>query len=162
MSSLPGGAAVATRQVTGPLDDVDQRIVDELRRDGRMSMRTLAETLHISRANAYARVERLHASGVIRGYHADIDPVLSGLGTSAYVTLNVKQSEWRTIREHLRALRGVEHIGLVGGDFDVVLLVRAKDNTDLRHLILDQIQGMPGVLTTRTLLLFDEPLVEKG
>lgn len=139
------------------LDSTDRRILDALTRDGRMSMRTLAETLHISRANAYARVERLQSSGVIRGYRADVDPVLSGLGTSAYVTLNVRQADWRTIRQQLQALPGVVHIALVGGEFDVVLLVRATDNADLGRVVLDEIQGMTGIIATRTLLVFEEP-----
>lgn len=139
------------------LDDTDHRILDALTRDGRMSMRTLAETLHISRANAYARVERLRTSGVIRGFRADVDPELSGLGTSAYITLNVRQAAWRTICEQLQALPGVVHIALVGGEFDVILLIRARDNADLRRLVLDEIQGMDGVLSTRTLLIFEEP-----
>ncbi len=143
--------------MASPLDETDHRILEALGRDGRMSMRVLAETLHISRANAYARVERLQASGVIRGYRADIDPVLSGLGTSAYVTLNVRQSDWRHVRERLQRLPGVVHIALVGGEFDVVLLVRARDNAHLRRLVLDEIQGMEGVLGTRTLLVFEEP-----
>jgi hypothetical protein len=56
---------------------------------------------------------------VIRGFRADVDPAALGLGTSAYVTLNVMQNNWRQIREQLCALDGVVHIGLVGGDFDV-------------------------------------------
>lgn len=140
-----------------PLDEIDELILRELTRDGRMSMRTLAEKLHVSRANAYARVKRLRTSGVIRGFRADIDPVEAGLGTSAYVTLNLHQAEWRVVREQLRALEGVAHIGLVGGEFDVILLVRARDNADLRRLVLDEIQGMPGVVNTRTLLVFEEP-----
>ncbi|NHW87515.1 AsnC family transcriptional regulator, partial [Escherichia coli] len=40
------------------LDEVDRRILDELTRDGRLSIRTLAERVHVSRTNAYARVER--------------------------------------------------------------------------------------------------------
>lgn len=139
------------------MDDVDRRILAELTRDGRMSMRALAERLHISRANAYARVQRLQSSGVIRGFTVDVDPVASGLGTSAYVTLNIRQVEWRSVRERLRALPGVERISLVGGEFDVILLVRARDNADLRHLVLGTIQGMPGVISTRTLLVFEEP-----
>ena len=139
------------------LDATDQRILDTLARDGRMSMRTLAETLHISRANAYARVERLQTTGVIKGFRADIDPVASGLGTSAYVTLNLRQADWRDVRAQLQALPGVAHIALVGGEFDAILLVRARDNADLRRLVLDEIQGMAGVESTRTLLVFEEP-----
>ena len=155
-SSRGGSEGTSARHLAQPLDAVDRRIVDQLTEDGRMSMRTLAETLHISRANAYARVERLRESGVIRGFRADLDPVATGLGTSAYVTLNVRQADWREIREHLLSLPGVVHIALVGGEFDVVLLVRARDNADLGRLVLDEIQGLPGVVNTRTLLVFEE------
>lgn len=138
-------------------DEVDTRILGELRRDGRMSIRALAERLHISRANAYARTRRLIDSGVIRGFRAEVDPAAVGFGTSAYLTLNLQQVQWRTVRESLRRLPGVVHLALVGGDFDVIMLVRARDNADLRRLVLEDIQGMPGVLSTRTLLVFDEP-----
>jgi DNA-binding Lrp family transcriptional regulator len=139
-----------------PLDDIDRRILGELTADGRMSMRTLAERLHISRANAYARVERLRSANVIRGFRADIDPVAAGLGTSAYVTVNLRQTEWRVVRERLRALPGVVHVALVGGEFDAILLVRTTDNAELGRLVLNVIQDMPGVVNTRTLLVFEE------
>ena len=67
--------------MAAPLDDIDRRILVELSRDGRMSMRTLAELLHISRANAYARVQRLRDTDVIRGFRADVDHVAAGMGT---------------------------------------------------------------------------------
>jgi DNA-binding Lrp family transcriptional regulator len=142
--------------VAGPLDDIDRQILAELTHDGRLSMRTLAERLHISRANAYARVERLRTTGVIRGFRADVDPVAAGLGTTAYVTVNLNQAEWRDVAERLRSLPGVVHIALVGGEFDVIMLVRAEDNAALGRLVLDAIQGMPGVVNTRTLLVFEE------
>ena len=138
------------------LDSTDERILDELSGDGRMSMRALSERLHISRANAYARVERLRNEGVIRGFRADIDPVARGFGTTAYVTLNLEQADWRDVRDQLLALDGIVHIGLLAGEFDVILLVRARDNSDLRRLVLEDIQNMPAVRSTRTLLVFDE------
>ncbi len=139
-----------------PLDDIDRRILSALTQDGRMSIRTLAEQLHISRANAYARIQRLRDTHVIRGFRADVDHVAAGMGTSAYVTVNLHQAEWRVVAEQLRALPGVVHIALCGGDFDVIMLVRVQDNADLRRLVLDRIQGMPGVVSTRTLLVFEE------
>ncbi|HET6482826.1 MAG TPA: Lrp/AsnC family transcriptional regulator [Actinoplanes sp.] len=139
-----------------PLDEVDRQILAELTRDGRMSMRTLAERLHISRANAYARLDRLRTTGVVRGFRADVDPVAAGLGTSAYVTVNLNQAEWRDVGARLRALPGVAHLALVGGEFDVIMLVRARDNAALGRLVLGEIQGMPGVVNTRTLLVFEE------
>ena len=55
-----------------PLDDTDRTLLAELSVDGRASMRGLAQRLHISRANAYARVERLLRDQVIRGFAARI------------------------------------------------------------------------------------------
>ena len=138
------------------IDEIDDLILDALQRDGRLSMRLLAAEVHISRANAYARVARLTAAGVITGFAALVDPVARGFGTSAYGTMNVRQSEWRHIRASLRSLSGIEHVALVGGEFDVILLVRARDNSDLRRLVLDEVQAIEGVLSTRTLLVFEE------
>lgn len=139
-----------------PIDEIDTQILAALERDGRLSMRQLAEAIHISRANAYARVERLTRNDVITGYTALVDPVGRGLGTSAYLTMTMRQTDWREIHARLRELPGIEHIALVGGEFDVVMLVRARDNSDLRRLVLDEIQAIPGVLSTRTLLVFEE------
>ena len=50
----------------------------------------------------------------------------------------------------------VEHVSMLGADFDVLVLVRAPDNIALRDLVLDRIQAIPGVQTTRTWLVFDE------
>ena len=59
-------------------------------------------------------------------------------------------------RTALLRLPGVVHFAVVGGEFGVILVGRARDNAHLRHLVLDLIQGMPGVISTRTLLVFDE------
>ncbi|MGH3343019.1 MAG: Lrp/AsnC family transcriptional regulator [Carbonactinosporaceae bacterium] len=143
-------------QLARALDDVDRRILEELREDARLSMRALAERVHVSRAGAYTRVNRLLRDGVIRGFTVQVDPAKIGLGTSAYITVKIEQNSWRSFCDRVRDLPEVEHVGLVGGEFDVVLLVRARDNIALRDLVLARIQDMPEVRSTRTLLLFDE------
>jgi DNA-binding Lrp family transcriptional regulator len=147
----PGPGQIAA----GP-DDVDRRIIAELTADGRLSMRALAEKVHISRANAYARVERLTRTGVITGFTATVDPLKLGLATSAYVTLSLRQSSWRNLRDQLRRIPEVKHIALVGGDFDAILLVRAADNAGLRRVVMDELQAIPEVLGTRTALVFED------
>jgi DNA-binding Lrp family transcriptional regulator len=138
------------------LDDVDRRILDALVHDGRTSIRTLAERIHISRTNAYARVERLVREGVITGFQAQVAPELAGLGTSAYVSLTIEQNTWREVSARLARVRYVQHAALLGGDHDVLALVRAPDNAALRDLVLNQVQAIPGVLSTRTWLVFEE------
>jgi len=64
------------------------------------------EQVRVSRANAYARLERLTSTGVITGFSATVDPVRLGLATSAYVTLSVRQNSWRDLKAARRVPRG--------------------------------------------------------
>lgn len=138
------------------LDETDRGIVEALRADGRLSMRALAERLHVSRAGVYARVERLERTGVITGYSAIIDPRRYGRPLSAYVNLKVAQQSWKALRPRVLAIDDVEHAALVSGEYDIVLLVRTQDVGTLRELVLTRLQEMPEVLATQTVLIFDE------
>ena len=138
------------------LDAVDRRIIDALRGDGRLSMRSLAEQLHVSRAGIYSRVERLQRTGVIAGYTAVIDPQRYGLAISAYVLVRIRQNSWKSVRERIGRITEVDHAALVSGENDLILRVRTTDATSLRDLVLSTLQAMPEVQSTHTLLIFDE------
>lgn len=151
-----GSAIVSPIPPARPLDAIDRDILRLLQADGRASVRSVAERVHVSRANAYARINRLIDDGVIRGFSARVNHERAGHGASAYITLKIVQNSWRTVREQLQALPGAAHIALVSGDFDVLLLVHTPDNRTLRELVLTRLQSIPEVLSTRTLLVFEE------
>jgi DNA-binding Lrp family transcriptional regulator len=138
------------------MDDTDRLIVEALRADGRLSMRALAERLHISRANAYTRVARLEREGVILGYAALINPVRYGYALSAYVYLAIAQRSWKSVRAQLLLVPEVDHVALVSGAHDIVLRVRARDAVSLRDVVLTRLQEIPEVRATQTVLIFDE------
>jgi len=144
------------------LDDVDRRIVAALERDSRLSIRALANEVNISRANAYNRLQRLTESATITGFTISVDPTHMGLSTSAFVTMSIRQNSWRDIREQLRHIPEIWYMALVGADFDVVLIVRAADNDALRALVLERLQEIPGVISTRTSLIFDDIVNRTG
>ena len=156
VSATPPPGPPAAGRLVGALDASDRQILGELVRDARTSIRSLAERIHISRASAYARVNRLVADGVITGFSARIAPERAGLGTSAYVSLSIEQNSWGEVSAFLGRLPYVEHVWRLGADFDVLVLVRTPDNAALRVLVLDRIQSIPSVRTTRTWLVFDE------
>lgn len=156
LSGVPPLSARLTGRSAPVLDDVDWAILRELAADGRMSVRTLAERVRVSRTNAYARVERLSAGGVITGFTARVDPARAGLGTTAYVLLNIEQNVWQTVSDQLRDVPYVQHMALVGGDVDIMMLVRTPDNATLRDVVIAAVHAVPGVRTTRTWLVFEE------
>ncbi|MDY6055211.1 Lrp/AsnC family transcriptional regulator [Micrococcus sp.] len=138
------------------LDPVDRAIVRELSQDGRLSVAALAERVHVSRAHCYSRLNRLQDAGVITGFSARVDPVLAGFTASAHVMLKLRQHDWRELQAALLAIPEVDHVSLVGGNVDVILLVRARDNADLRRVIFDRIQPLPAVMDTQTFMIFED------
>lgn len=161
---MSDGAGREVRQVAADLDDTDRRIIALLRGDGRMPMSTLATRAHVSRANAYVRLDRLRDTGVITGFTAVVDPVAYGHALSAYVSVKIHQRSWKTFRERLVGIEEVEHAALVSGDYDILLLVRTADAHALRDFVLERLHSLPEVLTTQTLFILDElrPIPSEG
>lgn len=138
------------------MDAVDRAILDVLLADSRTSIRDVATQVGISRANAYARVKRMVDTKVIRRFTVDVDHVAIGLGLSAYVHVRTKQNSWKSFRKKVWELEEAAHVALVTGDFDCVILVRARDADHLRELVLERIQALPEVVATQTVLVFEE------
>lgn len=138
------------------MDAVDRAILDVLRSDSRTSIRDVATQVGISRANAYARVKRMVDTKVIRRFTVDVDHAAIGLGLSAYVHVRTKQNSWKSFRKKVWELEEAAHVSLVTGDFDCVILVRARDADHLRELVLERIQSLPEVVATQTVLVFEE------
>ena len=138
------------------LDDIDRRILDLLSADGRASVREIAERARIGRATAYNRIRRLQDVGVIRGFTVMLDPRRAGAGLAAYVYVKIDQHAWRTLGHLVAQLPGVEHVALVSGEFDLLLLVRVHDPSDLRDVVLEQLHAIDGVAATQTTFVLDE------
>lgn len=142
------------------LDAVDHRLLAALKADGRTSVNELATQIAVSRATAYQRLARLRESGVIRRFTVDVDPRKIGLPIAALVLVSVVQHSWRGVGDRLRRLPGVEWLALSSGSFDYILLVRAPDVDHLRDVILGDLQSIPEIQSSQTLVLLDEPPVD--
>lgn len=127
-----------------------------LQEDGRRSVNDVADKAGISRANAYQRLARLRAEGVITGFTVRTDPHRLGLDVAALVVVNADQRAWREVRDELQELPGAEYVALTAGAFDFVVLVRVHDVETLRDVVLERLQSMAGVRSTQTMFILDE------
>ena len=138
------------------LDDIDRKMIDALREDGRRTAPHLAELIGIGRATAYHRFDRLVGEGLVAGFSARVDPKAIGWTVSAIVLVNVRQGLWRNLREELSALPGVQWLGVATGRFDFIMLVRADSLEHLRDVALYELQQIEGVRSAETVVLLDE------
>jgi DNA-binding Lrp family transcriptional regulator len=137
------------------VDRIDRAIISELSQDSRLSIRTLAERVHISRSAAHNRVQKLIANGTLKGFTAQIDRKAIGLNVTAIVIVKIGNVPWPEITSALSALPYVESVLAVSGDIDFVLTVSAPDQEHLSQVILRQIHEMPGVLSTESHVVLD-------
>jgi Lrp/AsnC family leucine-responsive transcriptional regulator len=70
------------------MDRVDQRILDELQTDARLSFNELSRRVRLSAPAVAERVRRLESTGVITGYHARVDPGRVGRPVKAVVVMD--------------------------------------------------------------------------
>jgi Lrp/AsnC family leucine-responsive transcriptional regulator len=138
------------------LDRTDRRILELLRDDGRISIAALAERCHVSRAGAYARLERLRADGVVDGFSARVDTRKLGLGISALILISGTQPAWRSLRDQLQAMPEVEYCAFTTGEYDALVLVRVPDVETLRDVVLERLQASGAVRATQTIFVLEE------
>lgn len=140
------------------LDATDRALLEAVVADGRASVNALAAQVGVARATAYTRLSRLESLGVITGYTAVLDRAKLGESLSAVVLLNGGQNSWEALRVLLASVPQVEAAYYVTGPADVVLIVRVATVGELRALLLERLQGLPGIRGTQTLLVIDEVL----
>lgn len=143
-------------KLNGTLDDLDRKIVETLRRDGRISVPALAEAVGTSRATAYSRFDRLTNDGVITGFHASVDYAALGLPVTALVLVTINQTDWRKVAEQLATVEEVVWLGLSMGSTDFAVLLRAGSLEHLRDVVLDRVLAAEGVNSVDTRVLLNE------
>ena len=132
------------------MDDLDRKLIDALRVDGRASYAELARTVGLSSSAVHERVAKLESSGVILGYRAVVAPLAVGLGVTALVgILPGETSTDSAIVRALEAMSEVESCYGVAGDEAFVVTVRVPTVDDL-HLLLGRLRGIDGVARTHT------------
>jgi len=146
----------ARRSAGVSVDDIDMRMLELLRDDGRLSVAALAQSIGVSRANAYARLDRLRAEGIVDGFAARVDPERLGLGLTALIFLDVRSPARESLSGPLKEIPGIEYCAFITGEHDVVLLVRAPDVTALREKTMVPLYQQPAVRSTHTVIVLDE------
>jgi Lrp/AsnC family transcriptional regulator, leucine-responsive regulatory protein len=132
------------------VDDLDRRIITELRLNGRATFAELGRQVGLSASAVHERVGKLEASGVITGYHATVDPRAIGLGVTALVGIQPAEGVMdNDIALAVADLAEVESCWAVAGDEAFVVKVRVATVDDLERS-LGRLRRISGVARTRT------------
>ncbi|MEV6073357.1 Lrp/AsnC family transcriptional regulator [Nocardia sp. NPDC052001] len=150
--------AVDPMRTAPALDAVDLVLLDELARDGRMTNSALAAAAGIAPSTCLGRVRNLVERGVIRGFHADIDPAALGRDLQAMIAVRVHsdaRGQLAAFGEQMAAVPEVENVYFIAGADDYLIHVATANSDALRRFVLDNLSAHPAVASTETILIFE-------
>lgn len=136
------------------LDDIDRRILELLREDARIANAAIARDVGLAASAVFQRIRKLEDQGVIRGYHAHLDPDSLDQGLLAFVTVQTGEgARAKATAAMLAAIPEVLEVHRVVGEDCFFLKVRVKDTAGLGALLDEKIQTLPPVASTRTTIV---------
>jgi DNA-binding Lrp family transcriptional regulator len=140
------------------IDELDARLIELLAAEPRVGMLEASRRLGVARGTVQARLDRLQARGVVRGYGPDIDPGALGHGVTAFVTLEIRQVGGHDpVADRLADIPEVLQVHTITGSGDMLCRVVARTNADLQRVI-DAIVAVAGVVRASTVIALSTPV----
>ncbi len=135
------------------LDEFDRRILSVVEVEGRITIAALAERVGLSKSPVQARLRRLEALGVIRGWRAVVDPRALGREHVAFVEVRLSDTREAALAAFNRAVRAIPEIEachMIAGSFDYLLKVRTGGMAEYRAALAERVSTLPHVAATST------------
>jgi Lrp/AsnC family leucine-responsive transcriptional regulator len=136
------------------LDDIDRRILTLLQRDARTANAAIARDVGLAPSAVFQRIRKLEETGIIRGYHAHLDPAALDQGLMAFVAVQTGEgARAKETAEMLAEIPEVLEVHRVVGEDCFLLKVRVRDAAALGSLLDEKVQRLPPVASTRTTIV---------
>jgi DNA-binding Lrp family transcriptional regulator len=140
-----------------PIDRLDARLVRLLAEEPRIGVLECSRRLGVARGTVQARLDRLRARGVVRGFGPDLDPAALGYPVTAFATLEISQGQGQDVRVHLASVPEVLELHTITGRGDMLCRIVARSNADLQRVI-DRVVGLEGIVRAATAIALENPV----
>ena len=152
-------------KIMASLDEIDRRLLAELQSEGRVTNVELAQRVGLTAPPCLRRVRGLEEEGVIRGYHADLDPSKLGFAITVFAMVSLKsqaESALREFEEAMRELPEVREVHMLNGEIDFILKVVSQDLQSFQEFLTSKLTPAPNVESVKTSLTIRTAKHEPG
>lgn len=141
------------------LDPIDLKILELLSTNARLAFKDIAAECNISRAAIHQRVQRLMDDGVILGSCFNINQKALGYSTCTYVGMNLEKGNmYKDVVAELEKIPEIVECHFTTGPYTMMVKLFARDNEQLMDLLNNRLQGIPGVVSTETLICLEQSI----
>lgn len=139
------------------LDETDREILRQLQNNARLSNKELAHRVGLAASTTLMRTRQLERAGVIRGYHAEVDPAAVDMGLQALIAVRLRQhtaEDVASFHDYVLALPQVLRLYHVAGANDFLVHIGVADSDALRDFAMHALTTRPEVAHLETGLIF--------
>ncbi|MCR5159844.1 MAG: Lrp/AsnC ligand binding domain-containing protein [Prevotella sp.] len=141
------------------IDNLDKKILSILSKNARIPFKEVAEDCNVSRAAIHQRVQKLIEGGIITGSGFDVNPKSLGYRTCTYVGITLERgSMYKEVVKRLELIPEVVECHFTTGPYTMMVKLYARDNEQLMLLLNGQLQEIPGVVATETLISLEQSI----
>lgn len=147
------------------LDDIDRRLLAQLQAEGRITNVDLARKVGLTPPPCLRRVRALEDDGVIRGYHAELDPSRLGFSITVFALVSLKSQAEESLRQfedHMRELPEVRECHMLNGEIDFILKIVSRDLQSFQEFLTSKLTPAPNVDSVKTSLTIRTAKNEPG
>ena len=139
------------------IDEKDELILEELRKNARLSTVDIAKKTGIPRVTVHERIKRLTEKGIIKKFTVVTDYKKLGNETTAFVLISYSPNKLlqREVAEKIAKISNVYEIHLIAGEWDMIAKVRGKNLEAIGRLVLEKMRSIEGVAKTFTMGCFE-------
>lgn len=135
----------------GRLDDIDLKIIESLRQDGRMAFSQIAAQLNVSPGMIRQRYNRLVELGYLKVV-AITNPLRMGMKTMAIIGIRTDGARMLQVANQIAALEEVLYLIIVSGRYDIIIEVVCRDHADLLRFLTEKLSTIEGVRETESFM----------
>jgi Lrp/AsnC family transcriptional regulator for asnA, asnC and gidA len=142
---------------THQIDDLDRKILSLITKNARIPYLEVARECKVSGAAIHQRIQRLTKMGVITGSEFVISPKKIGFSTCAYVGIFLDSASlYPQVVEELRKIPEITQCHYITGGYSIFIKIFTRNNEDLKHVLHDKVQAIPGISRTETFISLEE------
>ena len=137
------------------MDEIDRSLLSELQDQGRITNVELANRVGLTAPPCLRRVRALEEDGVIRGYHADLDPGKLGFSITVFAMVSLKSQAEDALREFEAAMQNlpeVREVHMLNGEIDFILKIVSRDLQSFQEFLTSKLTPAPNVESVKTSL----------
>jgi len=137
------------------LDKLDFQILKLLQENSNITNLSLSKRIGLSPAPTLERVKKLEKNGIIKSYHAEVNPVALGLNVQTFILVTIGWHKENAAENFLRKVNEIDEVtecNIITGDGDFLLKVICKDLQAYQNLLFNVLSQIPEVERLKTLM----------